>query len=179
MLDKSLAIKYANALHSAAIAGNAVKLVQAELASLSSIIMGNGGLRSILIHPVISAQEKIDLFRSAFGGKASPLVLQFIETLLEKKRINYLELISQVFETLANVQDNKIKATITLAAATNPAMQKKMAETLTKLLKKEVDLTVETDESIIGGAKLRIADKVIDGTIAYQMHKLEEKIVYG
>jgi F-type H+-transporting ATPase subunit delta len=43
---------------------------------------------------------------------------------------------------------------------------------LTAKLGKTVDMTVETDASLIGGAIIRAGDMVIDGSVRGRLHKL-------
>jgi F-type H+-transporting ATPase subunit delta len=47
-----------------------------------------------------------------------------------------------------------------------------LSKTLSERLGKTVDMTVETDPSLLGGAIIKAGDLVIDGSVRGRLHKL-------
>jgi F-type H+-transporting ATPase subunit delta len=57
--------------------------------------------------------------------------------------------------------------------------RKKLSEQLGQATKKEVYLRARVDESILGGAIVRIGDKVLDGSVRNKLNQLKKQIAVG
>jgi F-type H+-transporting ATPase subunit delta len=58
-------------------------------------------------------------------------------------------------------------------------MQATIRDRLASILKQDVDLSTGIDSAVIGGMKLTIGDKIIDGSVAHKLKELEEHVVVG
>ncbi len=85
-----------------------------ELRKVYQLIQSNAELRAVLFHALISLGRKKTLLHKAVSeamGSASPLVLNFMDLLLKKKRLGQLSLIlhhlDQILFPFCKMQDNQ------------------------------------------------------------------------
>jgi F-type H+-transporting ATPase subunit delta len=179
MLDTSLAVRYANALFSAAREQNCVTAVLDEVGSFVDVLSKDVQLQKFFFHPAIAPSEKKSLLDDLVENRLTPLCRSFLSTLLDAKRINYLSLIYEMFVKLNNQAQNRVKACVSSVLPIDPKLQKKVKESVERYLKKEIDLEFAVDPGLLGGVKLVVEDKVVDGSILHNLKKLEQKIAVG
>jgi F-type H+-transporting ATPase subunit delta len=178
MLDKTLAVRYAQALYDAAANKGVLPAVLSDVAAVKQTIATDSTLRNVLFHPAIPAAEKKQLAKEIWGGSVSAICITFLYILFDAKRINYLDLIYETLSNLCDRQKNIIKARATTVFPLSPETVAKLKQALSKVMGKDVELSTDTSPEILGGIKLTIGDKVIDGSVAYNLKKLEEKVVF-
>jgi F-type H+-transporting ATPase subunit delta len=100
----------------------------------------------------------------------------FLLLLVQKKRLNVLAEISQRFNVYYATLEKMSKVRVVTAVATQEDSRKKLADALTKRIRRQVTLECEVDPSIIGGAVIHIGDQVIDGSIRRQLARLFESL---
>ena len=76
------------------------------------------------------------------------------------------------FEALRAKVENTVEAVITSAAPLSDAQQQQMAATLRERFGRDVNITTEIDENLIGGAVIRAGDVVIDGSLRARLDGL-------
>jgi F-type H+-transporting ATPase subunit delta len=179
MLDTSLAVRYANALFNVAREQKCVAAVIDETGSFLKVLTQDMQLKKFFYHPAISPSEKKRLLDDLVGNRLTPLCLKFLTTLLEAKRINYLELIHEMLVTLHNKEQNRVKARVFSVLPLDSGVRKKVKERIERYLQKEVDIDFAIDPNLLGGIKLIVEDKVVDGSILHNLKKMEQKIAVG
>jgi F-type H+-transporting ATPase subunit delta len=179
MLDTSLAFRYANALFSAAQEQKCVGAVIDEMGNFLKVLMQDGQLKKFFFHPAISPSEKKLLLDDLVENRLTPLCRKFLTTLLDAKRINYLELIHETLVKLHYKEQNRVKACIVSVLPLDSGVRKKVKDRIEHFLQKEVDLDFAIDPELLGGIKLVVEDKVVDGSILHNLKKLEQKIAVG
>ena len=179
MLDNSLAARYANALFIAAQEKKCIPAVLDEIGSFLSVLSKDAQLQKFFFHPAIAPAEKKSLLDDLVENRLTPLCRSFLSTLLDAKRISYLGLIYETFVKLNNQAQNRVKACVSSVLPLDTRLQKKVKERIEHYLQKEVDLEFATDPDLLGGVKLVVEDKVVDGSILYNLKKLEQKIAVG
>jgi F-type H+-transporting ATPase subunit delta len=96
------------------------------------------------------------------GARTLPYSLKL---LLENGRVAVLPEISAQFEALKAKVENSIDAVITAAAPLSAAQEQAIASSLAARLGRDVRISTEVDENLIGGAVIRAGDVVIDGSL--------------
>ena len=106
------------------------------------------------------------------GGASSAQVGNLIRLLAENKRLHALPEIAAAFDVLKADTENRVQVTLTAASPVDDAQQARIVEALKKRFGRDVSLTFELDESLIGGARLSADDLVIDGSVRTGLDKL-------
>jgi len=119
-----------------------------------------------------------DICREKLGNPA-PLAAgaasqgaNFLKLLVENRRLGALPDIVRRFEELKAEAENTLEVTLTTASAVGDEQRARLADTLKKRFGRDIRLTVELDPGLIGGARLKVGDRVIDGTVRTGLDKL-------
>jgi len=95
-----------------------------------------------------------------------------IRLLAENGRLAALPDISSAFDALKAETENRVEVTLTAASPVDDATQERIIAALKQRFGRDVSLSFELDESLIGGARLQADDLVIDGTVRAGLDKL-------
>ncbi|MCK4839681.1 MAG: F0F1 ATP synthase subunit delta [Desulfobulbaceae bacterium] len=108
--------------------------------------------------------------------KASALMANFLNLLVQKGRADVLPDIAMVFKALVDDERNMCQGTVISASEISSDLNDKIKATLEKITGKQVVVTNDVDPTIIGGIIARVGDLVLDGSIKTQLKGLEESI---
>ncbi|MDR1604441.1 MAG: F0F1 ATP synthase subunit delta [Gracilibacteraceae bacterium] len=176
MLNGTLARRYARALFDLAAESGAVDATDRELRELTALLRDEPELKYLLGHPKIEAAEKRAVMEPVFAAATGRLTRQFFYLLLDRRRQDFLPLIQREFSRLADEKNQVVEAAVTSAAALSAAQRRKLKQTLCRVTGKNVRLLTRVDPELIGGAKLKIGDRVLDGTLAAQLDKMRREL---
>ncbi|MGI9221976.1 MAG: F0F1 ATP synthase subunit delta [Woeseiaceae bacterium] len=147
-------------------------------------LLADGSLVEYLSTPELSDEKRFEfltgLFKSAGADKLTGGDKRgdnFLKLLLENNRTNVLPEIAEHFEVLKADIENSVEATVTSATPLSSAQQDEIASSLKKRLGREVSITTEIDENLIGGAVIRAGDVVIDGSLRARLEGLANALV--
>ena len=144
-------------------------------------LLEDGQVVEFLATPTLSEEKRLAFLQSIFAetvGKDSVFAggsrhgTNFFKLLLENRRVYALPEIADQFDALKAELENTVDAVITSAAPLSAAQQKEMADSLRKRLGREIRVTTEIDEDLIGGAVIRAGDVVIDGSLRARLNGL-------
>ena len=157
----------------------------AALATAKDVLADGQAVR-LLANPALSDDDKLgfltDLFRSA-GGKASVLGggntqgANFLKLLLEYGRVGVLPEIADHFEAMKAEVENTVDVIVTSASPLNAAQKKTIEAALKDRLGRNVNLSTEVEEELIGGAVIRAGDIVIDGSLRSRLMSLSNALI--
>jgi len=165
MLASLIAERYSKALLRAALAENALDEVGGETEILRSALEGAAEAASFLGDPVAQASEKLRVLTGVFDGGGHPIVRGFLSTVLDHKRERFLPAILKAFAGLRDEAQGRVKATFTTARDL-PVKEKELLQAaLSRRLDRSVVLLPFTDRNLLGGAVLKIGDRVFDGSV--------------
>ncbi|UWG97185.1 F0F1 ATP synthase subunit delta [Dehalobacter sp. DCM] len=176
MLNGALAHRYAQALFELALEMSVLDQIEKELLELAETVNQNNDLKILLNHPDIEAETKKQVLASIFGNTVSDMTRHFVYLLIDRRRQNLLSIVQREFTRLANEARNIIEAKVISATALSPAQEEKLKETIAKTTGKNVRLLSEVNPTLIGGAKLQVGDRVMDGSITTALSKIREEL---
>ena len=81
------------------------------------------------------------------------------------------------FDELKAEAENKVKVKFISAAAADPKVVEQVAQALKSRLGREVEMELEVDAALIGGAIIRAEDMVIDGSVRARLEKLAHALI--
>ncbi len=172
MLSSTIAERYAKALLAAAKDSSLVEQTRKESAGLQAALQADPRIGAYLAQPVLSAQRKWELFNRELSGKFSEVFLRFLKVVFDHKRERFLEAILSKYQDLVEDAEGRMKAEVTSASRLGERDLKVLAEGLSRRFHKEVELKPLVDPSLLGGLKVRLEDRVYDGTLAAQLGSL-------
>ena len=116
----------------------------------------------------------IENARSIFQGGPG---LNLLRLLSENDRLGALPEIAAQFDDLKADTENKIKATLVSASEVDTAQMAKIAAALSAKLGREVELKLELNPALLGGAVIRAKDMVIDGSVQTRLQRLAGSLI--
>jgi F-type H+-transporting ATPase subunit delta len=96
----------------------------------------------------------------------------FLKVLAENQRLGALPDILGRYEVLKAEAERTLDVTLTSASAVSDDQQKRIIDSLNKRFGRQVRLEVQLDPTLIGGARLQVGDRVIDGSVRTGLDKL-------
>ena len=109
----------------------------------------------------------------AFAGDgARDTATNFLRLLGENRRLPALPDIAGRYEVLRAEAENTLDVVLTSASAVDEGQQSRIAASLRQRLGREIRISVKLDPALIGGARLQIGDRVIDGSVRTGLDKL-------
>ena len=115
-------------------------------------------------NPRVSAAQLTELLVSLSGDASAPL-RNFVSTLVENKRVPVLPAVSEQFEILKNEREGTVDAHIESALAMDDSQLSALVKDLEQRFKRKVRPQVTVVPELIGGARVRVGDEVIDGSV--------------
>lgn len=113
-----------------------------------------------------------DIVGKAAAGIDTAQLTNLLKLLTENGRLNALPDIASGYDALKAEIENRVEVTLVAASPVDDAQQAKIVAALKKRFGRDVSLTFELDESLIGGARLQADDLVIDGSVSTGLEKL-------
>ena len=165
--------RYAKSLLELAKEQNTLELCKTDMASVVSLCQNSRELVLLLKSPVVKTDKKLAIIAEVFVG-CSPLVLSFINLITKMKREALLFDIAQGFLDLYKIDQGIESAILTTAVALDEDTRQQVLDFIKNQGVSQVDLTEQVDESLIGGAILRLGDKQLDASVARQIKDLKQ-----
>ena len=163
----TIARPYAEAVFKLAREGNATGTLSAWSDALANIdgVVADARVQACINDPKVSAQQLEALVIGVVGDKLSGDARNFVQVLVQNNRLDLLPLIRAYFEALKREQEGVLEAKIISALHMSDEQVKQLVTQLETKYQRKVTAEVETDASLIGGVKIIVGDKVIDGTV--------------
>ena len=101
---------------------------------------------------------------------------QFLTVLADNHRLALLPEIAALFDELKADAERVVKANVTSAKTLDAAELNQLRTALKKRFDREVEITTQIDESLIGGVVINTGDIVIDGSIKTKLARLHASL---
>lgn len=177
MIEKTIAKRYARGLIDAAAPKGEAEKVGVELAGFASAYATISELRSALERPKLTLATKKLLVKGAFGDGLSAMTLKFLEFLLEKRRMRFIREISAEYARLADEANGVLRVKVSTAFPLTEDERNRLRAKLAAVTSKKIEMTETPDPRLIGGVVIRIGDRVIDGSVAGGLKKMNEALL--
>jgi F-type H+-transporting ATPase subunit delta len=136
-----------------------------EFLARAAATVADPQLRPLLNHPLVAAEQLIELISAIAGSEPDPQAGNLLRSLSANRRLGYLPEIAAHFERLRAEAERTLDVTVISAVELNPEQRERFAQALRRRLNREVHLHCEIDPALIGGAVIRADDLVIDGSV--------------
>jgi F-type H+-transporting ATPase subunit delta len=175
MLSGALAKRYARALFDLTTQMKIADQVDTELTEFSSLLDSNREMRSVLNHPNVGLSKKKDIVSKVCSGY-SKTTLNFIFLLIESRRQNLAGPVSREFSRMADEVRGVTEVLLTSAVPLTEQQDKELMKILETQTGGKIRLITTVDPELIGGAKLRIGDTVMDGTVRTALQSMHNDL---
>lgn len=146
------------------------------LDALSAAVDALPEAQAVLMSPKVTKQRKGELLAAAIPGAPDELV-HFLKAVVKRGRQLLLGEIALQYGGLLDVKHNRVRAGITVARTPDAGLQAEIGLALGKALGKEVVPTFSVDPEILGGAIVRVGDRVLDGSVRRRLAQLRRQLL--
>ena len=144
--------------------------------ALAGAVQTTPAVQGVLMSPRVPKAEKARLLGAAFPNAPREFVL-FLQALVKRRRQTLLREIAAEYHTLLDVKLNRVRAGVTLAHPADEALQRSIAEALSRQLGKEVLPAFTVDPEILGGTIVRVGERIHDGSVRRRLTKLRRHLL--
>ncbi|WLD93168.1 F0F1 ATP synthase subunit delta [Alkalihalobacillus sp. AL-G] len=173
-----VAKRYAAALFEVVREKGSLDQVEKELLKVNEVIQGNDRLLTVLNHPKISSDDKKSLLSKVFGDDLSEPVHNTLLLMVDRKRESMIPSLVDQYIELANEERGIADATVYSVRVLTESEQKAISESFAKHLNVN-QLRVENviDQDLVGGVKVKIGNRIFDGSISGKLNRIQRQLV--
>jgi F-type H+-transporting ATPase subunit delta len=150
---------------------------QTDLRKVATLLK-DSALAALIANPKITGEEKSKTLAQRLG-EINPLVIKLVLLLAAKGKVAAIDDIAEEYQALVDnfrgIEGTEI-AEITTAIPLDDADKLKIAQRITEIVGKPVQLRPKVDPAIIGGIIIRVGDKLIDGSLRSKLAALRKDL---
>ena len=170
-----LAKRYGGSLYDLAAEEKLTEELLQELQTAVDSIEAEPQYKRLLATPGVPKKERCALLDKAFEG-AHPYLVNFLKLLCEENLIGELPGVLRAYRDRYNEDTGILEVTAVSAVALAAPAREKLLAKLQKMTGKNVVLTETVDSSVLGGLRLDMGGKRLDGTVQRHLERLREEI---
>jgi F-type H+-transporting ATPase subunit delta len=133
-------------------------------------------VQAVLMSPKIPKADKAKLLSGALQEVPREFVL-FLQALVKRGRQQLLREIATEYMNLLDQKLDRVRAGVTLARDPDEKLKRSIQDSLSRELGKQVLPAFSVDPEILGGAVVRVGERVMDGSLRRRMTKLRRQLV--
>ncbi len=175
---QAVASRYAKSLLDLSLEKNVLDGTMSDMAQMEAALESKD-LVTLLKSPIVKTDKKLSIYQEVFGSKMGELSNTFFELVIKKGREAVIPEILTSFKDQVNKHKGVSSITVVSATALSDdalAQIKASLEASSETLA-SIDVVTEVDPSLIGGFKLKIADKLYDASVAHRLEQMRKTIV--
>jgi F-type H+-transporting ATPase subunit delta len=169
-----MAGRYATALFELALEADQLDAVRADLDRFDVLLAGSPDLARLVRSPVFSADEQIKaldavLAKAGIGGLAA----KFLNVLTANRRLFAVSAVIRDFRRLVANHKGEVTAEVTLAEKPSDAHLAAIKQALNAVTKKDVQVEINVDPSIIGGLVVKLGSRMVDSSLRTKLNAIK------
>lgn len=176
MANETLARRYALAVFGLAEQAGRVDRVGNDLSAIGRAVNEDAATREFFVSPVVNRGDKEKAFASAFNGRIDEIALHTALLLIRKRREAILDDVITEYRKLELAARGMEPLTVVTAHELAQNELRSIVERLERVYGKKFDVTVRRDPALIGGVRIVMGDRRIDGTVAGRLEELSRTL---
>ena len=172
--------RYARALFALAREEGRIEPVRRELDALGALLDENAELAHAILRPLFPSAERRRVLRAVCERLgSSDTVRRFCSFLVDQRRIVELDAIRAAYGSLADEAAGRMRARVVSATPLSDAQRERLQRALAQRTGSQLELEVEVDASLLGGAVASVGGLVFDGSLRTQLAQLRATLMKG
>lgn len=177
MIPEAVYSKYSQAMFDIAKEQDKMDAYGGELKEIRDTLQMNPELRKFMEHPLVPPQSKKETLKEIFADDVSPIVLQFLYVMIDRRREAAIAAAIDGFIDLARTAQNIEVAKIRLVKPLSAEEEKQLIAALERMTGKHIEPLYYIDPTIIGGMVVQIGDRLIDGSLRRQLRDMQHSLL--
>jgi len=142
-----------------------------------NMVIADEQMQVVLDNPRLDETFVCDFVLEICGDHLSENGKNFVKLLVQAGRLSLAPLIYKLFEQKRTDAEGIAEVELISAYALDAMEQNKIAEVLAKRIGKKIEVSTSIDNTLIGGAVIRIGDSVIDASVKGHLKQLGNELV--
>lgn len=134
--------------------------------------LSNDQAQQLLNNPKLTPVQTGEVLVQALSGQLDQQQENFMRLLAENDRLGLTQEIAGLYAEQRAEAEKIAEVVVVSAQPVTSEQADNLVAQLTKRLGSKVNLATEVDESLVGGAIIKIGDQVIDGTVKGRLEKM-------
>jgi F-type H+-transporting ATPase subunit delta len=173
--NSTIGARYARALFIATEKRGETARALADMNGMGVVLGPGSPVRGMLLSPGLTLAHKREGLAKALKGRVLPIVIVFVDLLVRKRRLGEFAGVVHEFEALVEKQQGIQRAELVSAVGVTDAETQRLHAALEKYTRKKIVLTSSVEAGLIGGALVRIGDRMIDRTVRTLLARIGEQ----
>lgn len=154
--------------------------IDGKFADFLALWNESGELRTFFVNPAIPAAQKVAILDKLNEKlKLQKELRNLLAVLISNSRIGHVAEVAAAYRRILQEQMGIRPAEIVTARELSKSEKDAMVAEVAKLAGAKVDASFKLDNSILGGAVVRIGSTVYDGSVRGRLDRLREALVSG
>jgi F-type H+-transporting ATPase subunit delta len=169
---------YAEAILNVAEEGGQGDALLEELNGLVAYLDRNADLERFFSSPLVEEDARTRVIEEAFRGKASDLLVDSLQVISRKGRLNALRGIAEAYRIAYRDRRGIMDVHVRSAVPLSEAQRAQLTAALASSTQRTPALIEKVDPSLLGGMVIEIEGRKIDASVASRLHHLSEALLF-
>ena len=176
--DKQIAVAqvYSRAMHDLAVSKGQADILAEELEELARHVEENADLAEFFASPLTDVDDRAGTLEKLFRGKASDLLVDSLQVINRKGRLDMLGAIAEVYHLRHQEHLGRVDVHVATAVPLNARLREKLGSVLQAYSGRQPQLIERVDPSLIGGIVLKVDDQKIDASVIHEIGRLRRTL---
>jgi F-type H+-transporting ATPase subunit delta len=176
VVNETLARRYATAVFELASEAQEIDNVGAQLTSILRTMESDPAIRDFFVSPVVSRDEKERALLATFKGRVGDIALHTLLLLVRKRRETLLGDLVEEYRKIDREARGTELLVVTTARELSADELHSMVARLERTYNKKFEASVKLDPSLIGGVRIAMGDRMIDGSVSGRLEELTRSL---
>ena len=140
-----------------------------ELAAVAD----NDQLQQFADNPRVTDAQVFELISGVVRSALPEAGKNFLRLVIENRRLAALPVVAQQFRALLNAQSGTADAVVHSAFPIEAAALAELSSTLEKRFARKLQVSVQLDETLIGGIRVVVGDEVLDTSVKARLEQMK------
>ncbi len=166
--------RYAQAIFEIALEQDQLDQWESDLEFIAGVLQDND-FKALLTHADVPIGDKLRSV-DAVLQEIHPLVRNMVNLLVTKGLVDVLPGLGAAYTALLDVHRGRQRVQVISAVPLEQAELDRITSFVANLVQKEVVVSTEVDESILGGVVIQIGDQLLDGSTRSRLNDLRNRM---
>ncbi|WP_106849456.1 F0F1 ATP synthase subunit delta [Blastococcus sp. Marseille-P5729] len=149
--------------------------VEEDLFRFGRVLDANGELEQTLSDASAPLEKRQQLLGSLIDGKVNPLAGDLLHGILANPRAQSMHNSVQGLVEDAAGRRRRSVAIVKSPVALTDQQEQRLTAALSRIYGREISVSVDVDESVLGGLRVQVGDDVIDGSVAGRLDDIQRR----
>ena len=175
---EEIAAVYARSLFEVASEQEKLDEIRDQLGEFADALAESQELQIFFFSPYFSTEEKKEGLRK-FLQDADPILLNFLDLLIDNHRMPALFRIRTLLDGLWEQENDLLPVSVTSAVELDEETVRHIGDRIGEQTGRKVELSSSVDPDLLGGIVVRVGNSIIDASIRQRLEHLRKQVIRG